>query len=158
MLNTNLTCWKNGGLNTRIVNEMGNLMFQCNSVKFKIIDNEYIFNIEYNNNNYNILLHKDYPFKSPNRIFFNGIDYKQILSIRELRISNYLKKYYGLDCLCCSSIICINNWIPTSNISHIINDINNTRRIKKEILLRMLCDTIKIKYNCEFLNIVEYLF
>ena len=158
MLNSNLIYWKNNGTNSRIVSEIGNLIFQCESVKIEIINDKYNIFIKHNNNNYHMILLKSYPFEIPQFVFFNNINYKKILLMNEPRINNYFKKYYGRDCFCCFSIFCKYNWKPTNNISDIINEINNTIKIKKEILLYILCDTIKNKYNCEFLYIIEYLF
>ena len=158
MLNCDLVYWKNkSSLNSRIVNEMGNLMFQCESVSFKIIDEDYHIIIK-NNNYYEIILSKEYPFKIPKNLFVNKINYRDILKITEPKIKKYLLKYYGLGCLCCSSLMCANNWMPTNYLCHIINDINSMMRIKREIYLYILCDSIKYKYNCEYLNIEEYLF
>jgi hypothetical protein len=158
MLNNNIIYWKvNGGMRGRIVNEIGNLMFQCDSVKFEIINDEYCINIINNNNKYRVILSKDYPFRIPISVEINNKNYKSILCMNEPKINNYLIKLYGKQCLCCSSLMCADNWIPTFNISYIINEINNTLKIKKEIFLNILCDTIKVKYNLEFLNIIDYL-
>ena len=162
MLNTDLAQWKNNCKNitmkSRFVNEIGNLMFQCDKTNFKIINNEYYISIIYKNIIFDIILSNEYPFKIPLSVVINGRDYKKILAVNEPRVNEYLKKHYHTSCLCCTSIMCPDNWIPMYNISHIINDIMNNIKIKHHIFLYMLCDSIKIKYRCYFLNIEEYLF
>jgi hypothetical protein len=158
MLNTDTVYWKKNTIRMRVVNEIGNLIFQCKSVKVETNSDEYTLFIENNNNFYKITLSENYPFKIPIDLYINDIPYKKYLYITDIKIKEYLKLYYGLECLCCSSIMCANNWTPVHNISKILNDIDNTIRIYNEIILRIVCDEIKNKYKCYFLNIVEYLF
>ena len=158
MLNTDTVYWKKNSIRTRIMNEIGNLIFQCKSVKTEFNNENIKLFIESNNNFYKIILSNDYPFKMPIKLYINDISYKKYLYTNDIKIKEYLKKYYGLECFCCSSLMCANNWTPIHNISKIINDIDNTIRINNEIILYILCDEIKDKYRCYFLNIVEYLF
>ena len=161
-LNTDLSLWrnncKNPSMKSRIISEIGNMMYQCDNINLKIINDEYNISIKYKNKIFDIILSNDYPFKIPLSVIVNGRDYRQILSTNEPKINEYLKKYYYIGCLCCFSIMCPDNWMPTYNISHVINDMMKNIRIKRELLLYILCDNIKIKYRCYFLNIEEYLF
>ena len=126
MLNTDLIYWKNDKktncTKNRIINEIGNLIFQCETVNFKFINNEYNISIFYNNHYYDITVPQDYPFKIPEKLYINGTHYKKLLSTTEPKINECLKKYYHIDCLCCSSIMCPAHWSPTFNISKIINN------------------------------------
>ena len=157
MLKTDLSC--KTGKNSRIINEIGNLMYQVDNVNVVNINLNYIITITKFNYRIVITLPREYPFKMPSSVYVNGINYKTMLIMSEKRINEYLVKYYGHECLCCSSIMCPNNWTPMTNTAFIINEIFNTIQIKKEILLRILLNTIKLKYKCEFLIMIEeYLF
>ena len=54
--------------------------------------------------------------------------------------------------------MCADNWSPLYFMSHVINNIDNILKIKRELYLHILCEMIKYKYNCEFLYIDKYLF
>jgi len=156
-LNTDLSI-KPKGINARIVNEFGNLLHQCDSINYKHQNNGLYVTVKINQNSYCLNLSRDYPFKMPTNISYNGLDYYKLLITHSDEAKDCLKRFYYRDCLCCSSMICNSNWMPTINICHIINEINNVVKIKKEIMIRMLCNRIRIKYTCYFAELEKYLF
>ena len=156
MLNTNLSI-KHKGTLCRISHEFNNLMLQCNNVYFEYLNNEFIFSVTINNHKYKFILSSDYPFKPPSQIYYNNITYKKLVSTNTPKIQHYLSKMYGLTCLCCSSFLCGANWTPAITIATMINEINNTLKMKRDLLLYILCDTIKLKHKCEFAYIESYL-
>lgn len=141
----------------RIMNEHMSLLLQGCNVESKHINNEFEFIITFNNNKYKIILPNNYPFVIPTQIYLNGVNYKNKIYINEKRVLACLKKHFGLECLCCSSVLCGANWMPTMSMIHIVNEINNIYIIKKQLLLYMLYDSIKSKYNCEFAYFEKYL-
>lgn len=170
-LNTDIAI-KHKGNKHRISCELNNLFLQSDKLVFetltfpnKIINNveiiannvEYVITVTINNNLYKFILPSDYPFKIPLSIHYNNNNYKNILSTNTPKIKYYLKKIYGLSCLCCSSLSCSNNWTPAISIASIINEINYNVKLKKDLLLYILCDYIKIKYGCSFAYFEYYL-
>jgi hypothetical protein len=95
--------------------------------------------------NINMFFSKCYPFTPPN---------VQLLSIEETNYSDFLcnissnfKEANNDSCLCCSSVICKNNWGPQTHLVDIVKEIikvtNNceleiNKNIKKSIYLKYL--------------------
>lgn len=102
--------------------------------------NEDIFKIE-------ITITNLYPF-SPPKIKINNQSYHYFLQ------SNNLKKINLKKCLCCSSIVCPNNWTPSYGIIHIINEIYNNIYIKKTIVEILHLKKIENKY-LQFESIIK---
>ena len=103
-----------------------------------------------------LFFNKEYPFKIPSRINYNGINWKYYLYLDNKPLTHfYLKFYYN-----CTDykIIDNDNWSPGIKILNIIDCINDTVKIKNEIMYRMLCLKIKYKYGCLDANIESYLF
>lgn len=158
-LNTDLF-FKEKGIKHRISCEINNLFLQCgnnDSVSIEPIDNKYMVKVILNNNTYKFVLPVSYPFKQPEEIFYNNNNYNKILSTNTDKIRYYLIKIYGKTCLCCSSLTCGVNWMPSIPLSALINEINTNVKLKKDLLLYILCDYIKIKYKCHFAYIESYL-
>jgi hypothetical protein len=51
-----------------------------------------------------------------------------------------------------------NSFKLSSGFAILFNEINNVVKIKKEIMIRMLCNRIRIKYTCYFAELEKYLF
>ena len=145
--------------NNRVFNELKELYSIYNNIeicKGESSNNKYIIIKDYNDTIYKIVVDQYYPFKGPLYFFINDISLKTYLTV-PIKLQKYLKILYGKDCLCCSSLLCMNNWQPLCNLKQVIDEYKNTKIIKKNILSYYLCDLIKIKYNCGFANIYEYL-
>jgi hypothetical protein len=158
-LNTDLSI-KVRGIPNRINNEIANLFNQCDFVSSERKGNQIFLKIIKGKNTIEMELPNDYPFKPPKNIFYNGKNYKQSLSNYPQRIQIKLKKFYNISCLCCDTIICGSNWLPSMHTSHIINEIYKFSKIKKEIKIRLICDEVRTKYRClfEFADFEKYLF
>jgi hypothetical protein len=94
------------------------------------------FNIEYNENIIkfrlkNIELHitNNYPFQPP-KVFIKEKPYIEFLIIKSNKIKHILYDYIKYECLCCSSIICPNNWTASYHIQKIIDEISNVNYLK----------------------------
>jgi len=125
------------------------------------INNRYITIITPNRNKLVFTLSEYYPFKPPKELKINNIDYLYLLRNMPHRI-NYLyynpndiyfqekskSQYYSKpSCLCCSTLLCPDNWSPLYTIYHIINDINNHNNIKRYIMYKLILKEIFDYYN-----------
>jgi hypothetical protein len=158
-MNTDLNI-KVKGMSNRINSEINNLFNRSDYVSSERKGSSISLKIKKGKNTYDLDLPSDYPFKSPINIFYNGINYKKNLSDCPKRIQKILKTKYYINCFCCDTIIYGSIWTPSMNTSHIINEIDKIQKIKKEVIIILLCDEIRKKYMClyEFANFEKYLF
>ena len=138
--NDQLELIKMKGLRNRIKNECNILYKEYHNVLISVDEtkNIVIKAVEFINNNartYKFILTIQYPFYPP----------------------KMLKKIKGQDCLCCHSLNCSANWSPAIKLYHIIGEINNTLKFKRDIINLLLADKIKIKNNIPYAYIEEYL-
>lgn len=155
-MNTDLSI-KAKGISNRINNEIANLFNQSEFVSSKRNKNLITIRFIKQENNYQLDLPSDYPFKIPINIKYNGIDYKKSLFTYSDKIKQILKNKYYMDCLCCNTLLCAANWMPSMNLCHIINEMDNMSKIKKEIKIIIICDEIRKKYLCYFAEFEKYL-
>ena len=157
LMNTDLNV-KVKGIPNRINSEIINLYNQSDFVSSERKPKSILITVIKDKNKYELELPSDYPFKPPKNISYNENNYKQTLTNCSQRIRNILKKKYCINCLCCDTIICGSNWMPSMNTSHIINEIDKFSKIKKEIKVILICDEIRNKYLCTFAEFEKYLF
>lgn len=145
---------------TRIINELGTLYVQCNNIKLEKQQENHIITLGYNGRTYHIELCSSFPFKTPEKIKVDGVDYSRIKMMRDVRMKPYLKKYTGYNCICCSSLVCADNWTPATRLASIINEVEFNINLKSKILFHILCDEIRNKYGLtsDFARFEEYLF
>lgn len=139
----------------RIMNEISELYSKNYDNISLIKENNNDIVILRKKNEYKFVLDSSYPFNKPKFFYINNINYSKILSIN-IKLSRYLKKIYGIDCLCCNSLNCNSKWSPCNRLLHFIEEFNKNILIKKDIYQRYICDIIKKKYNCEFADIESY--
>ena len=84
---------------------MSDLYIYENNVSF-IYKDRYIFSF---------LIPNSYPFYPPKNITVN---FKNLL-YHELGNKSVIRKYFNISCLCCKSISCANNWLPTTTLEKI---------------------------------------
>jgi predicted nucleotide-binding protein (sugar kinase/HSP70/actin superfamily) len=94
------------------------------------------------NNNIKILLEKNYPFGKP-KVLINDRAYFFYLKTPSDRVTKLLKKT-GIDCLCCSTILC--DWIITYQINNILREIKKFNKIKRDIKYNIVVQEILNKY------------
>lgn len=93
-----------------------------------------------------------YPFKPPNVMVNTTYNYKQLL----VNINNTLvKETLGLDCLCCSSILC--KWSPAYSISHLIDEISQNLHLKLRSSSINVAHLFTMKTFGHYLPIEEFL-
>lgn len=143
----------------RTMSEVELLYSKCGNVSVVRKNGINTVTVIHNNNQYVIELTQQYPFRVPSRIFVNGIAAKKICYMAGDIFKNYVKRYYGGFCFCCESLLHGEKWTPIYKLIHIINEIEMILMMKKEILLRILCNGIRAKYGCleEFAPFEDYL-
>lgn len=99
----------------------------------------------------------NYPFIPP-KIYYKDNPYISFLKMPTQRFQTALKQFANKECLCCSSFCCREKWSPCFTITHIIEEINNIRKIKKNIILKILIEQIKYKYLVDDIDICSYVF
>ncbi len=92
-----------------------------------------VLTIKDNSNVFKITLHKHFPFKCPQKITINGEPYSSILVFNNPYRKNCLKKLMGIECLCCRSFICNQNWTIQTRLKNVIDEIKENIDINKRL-------------------------
>jgi len=158
MLEPHVDMKMQGPNKTRLLQEIGTLFFQCDSVFLKKLPEMDIIHATIGKNVFKFELCKSYPFRPPLNVFINDVHYNIIKKRMNPKGVAYLQKYKGIECVCCSSILCASNWTPAIRIPYIINEIQDTLIIIKKIEIHLICDEVRKKYKCQFANFEQYLF
>jgi ubiquitin-protein ligase len=99
----------------------------------------------------------NHPFKPP-KLFID----KKLINFHHKNTSesfrNSLIKYTGIECFCCETILCSNNWSPQFTLKDIIYDIYKYRDARNQVVIRIIVDVIKRKYLIDDVNIIEWLY
>ena len=98
-----------------------------------------------------------YPFKPP-KIFIGSEKYTNFFNLKTTRFNSMLKLLTGTDCLCCKSYTCNYNWSPGYRITHLLEEIEKNKKIKKNIINKLLLDQIKNKYLNSDIELESWLF
>lgn len=135
------------------------------NINYETLNTNEIMNIKYNillfpidiNIIVKIVYNNMYPFHSP-KIYVNKCKYANLLKIN---IRKVFQEIYGKEyCLCCTSILCRENWGPTLDTKHIINEIVENILIKSRIVnilhLQKICQKNNI-FNDLYREIKKYL-
>ena len=107
-----------------------------------IINNTYI-------SSFHLVLDKYYPFSPPEVIFFlnNNTDtspqnYIQILGLLNFMNFKINLNNSGLECMCCSTLVCKDNWTPKKSLKNVINEIKiivkEVGKKRKQIILNKI--------------------
>ena len=98
--------------------------------------NKFIFYIDAN-----------YPFKNPEKIFLNNNNYLNTLKlIKPFR--KLLKETSNVECLCCHSLTCQNNWTPCKRLWELVDEGDRVILMKKKIFYLYYARKIA----CDFLT------
>jgi ubiquitin-protein ligase len=89
-----------------------------------------------------LIIPYEYPFKAP-KVFIKKKNYINLL----VNLSKIMYKD-NKTCLCCSSLICSNNWNPQKNIINIINEI----KINLDIYISYLNKNKNLLFSKKILN------
>jgi len=139
----------------RITRELQNLDETCSLMSIELDKNDKeksghvkpVINIYDNSNGliYSLTLDCNYPFRPPN-VKINCIPYYEFLRIKFLPFTENLTKIYKINCLCCSTITCGDNWTPAYTTNHLIKEIRTYKNYKRNLLNKLIADKIKVKY------------
>lgn len=105
---------------------------------------------------YSFVISEHYPFRAP-AIFYQNRPYIDFLRVNPSGTS-LLRKLFGQNCFCCSSINCGENWGPAMKLSAIINEVRTIKMKKRAIIYKMCADIIKRKYLIADVNLDGWLF
>jgi ubiquitin-protein ligase len=133
----------------------GNISIEKNSngdimVELQRLEGNYI-------SKYSFMMPLNYPFMPP-RIRINDQNHYDFCNLHSNRFTTILQYIKGIDCLCCHSHICKNNWAPGLTLDHILKQINEYKKLKYYISLKLLADQIKYKYLVMDINLDSWLF
>jgi ubiquitin-protein ligase len=114
--------------------------------------------------NYNRLIFKlpnNYPFKPPLSLECNGNNYRYSINNMPTRIK-YLynnpgdiyfenklinNKFSNIKCLCCTSLLCSDNWSPAYTLYNILDEITKHNDLKRHIMYKLMLKLIFYKLN-----------
>jgi len=162
----NLDRFQIGSIKKRIVNEL--VEFQA---KGAYINTEYreCFNnfnkpnilitiIPFQDDNiFHFTISKDYPFVPPVEFAVNYKNYKKYLKIESSKTIDELRKFNGINCLCCNTIACGQNWGPALKMQNYINEYYKIKKYRRNIINRLLASKIVEKYLIADINLIEWL-
>lgn len=114
--------------------------------------------IKVNGNNLKFLIPQHYPFRAP-AMLVNGTNYITLLSFSFPDLQQYLQKI-NKSCLCCSTLLCCNNWKPAAKLMDVIDEYENIKMIVNTCLLkkytRLVCYNFNIFAEELVENIIKY--
>jgi ubiquitin-protein ligase len=114
----------------------------------------------YDNNRkklYNFNMSSSYPFHPP-ELSLNQKDYFQYLKNDNHHFQNALYTYKRKNCLCCSSILCGENWSAFMTLKTVIEEVNEFTDICRQIAYIVIVNVIKRKHLNSDINILEWLY
>ena len=107
---------------------------------------------------YEFIIDLHYPFVPP-KIYFQGKSYMDFLKINyDKNEMNLFKKIFGQECLCCHSLNCRDNWSPAITLKKIIEEIYRFKKVKRNVIYKMIIEKIKYKYLINDVDIDSWLF
>uniref|UniRef100_A0A6C0KYR1 Uncharacterized protein n=1 Tax=viral metagenome TaxID=1070528 RepID=A0A6C0KYR1_9ZZZZ len=146
-------------------------LYNATLLDYKLGNKEsYVEVITPNSNTLTFTLPFDYPFKGPSLLTFNGENYRKLLNKMPKRV-RYLyenpndiyynekckiKHFSRPDCLCCSNLLCPENWSPACRIYSVLNEINQHNELKSQIKYKLSFNLIieKFKINPDIVRFV----
>jgi len=141
----------------RIYNEFNSYRCKKNDsssgiLKMTLSHIETVVYFVYKNQKVTVFLNSYYPFNAPKRVVINGIDYNGKINICK-ESKKYFKKYMNINCMCCDTCLCMNNWTPTIYLIDIIDEfllLKNTNSVINNLNV--------IKYNKNIpIEIIKYI-
>ena len=123
-----------------LYNKYNNCVFSCdNYYQNKSYPDKVLIVI--NNIDFVFKLPIHYPFVPP-ELFIGNSKYLNMLRIKLPEL-----KAKGIDCLCCKSLTCVNNWKPSKRIIDILDEFFNNKKLIKNIIYNRFLKGICIKHN-----------
>lgn len=99
-----------------------------------------------------------WPFRNP-LIFYQGRPYIDFLKIpHTLKELTIFKQVTKLNCFCCNSYHCSDNWSPIVTLTKIIDEIKHLKQKKRDVINKLIADKIKAKYLIDDIDLDSWLF
>ena len=117
---------------------------------------QYIVTLSIDNKLYTFILSENHPFKPP-KLLINRRTPNFCYSFNA-KFKDALKKYTGVDCFCCESILCDNNWVAQFTLKDIVADVDRFRRAIRRVIDDIIVQVIKRKYLIDDIPIMEWLY
>ena len=108
----------------------------------------------YNDTMCKFIINNRYPFKPPDA-YINDIPFYKYVRIPKVYIP-YMKILFKKECFCCDTSLCENNWSPAKRLWNIVDEIDNIKKKKRELMYIYFCDLISNKYITYDLNLYQY--
>jgi hypothetical protein len=140
----------------RIQRECQSMQYDYDEIVVGYTDTTFI-SFQRKNNTYFFKISANYPFQKP-ELYINGLDLKYLYDLRTSRFKNLLKYVSGMNCLCCHSLLCKDNWSPSTLFERIISQMEYFKTIKYHIFLKIIADQIKVKYLISDIDLDSWLF
>ena len=119
------------------------------------------YEVEFKNLNdnkyYKFIISNNYPFKPP-KLHINNKPISYYHRVENFEFKKKIKKYTGIECFCCETILCANNWSPNLTFNKVMKEFDHYRDINRQIVVRLIVDIIKRKYLIDDINIIEWLY
>lgn len=106
-------------------------------------------------NYYCFVLPYHYPFNPP-KLYVNSKMYGTGSHMLNEVFRRKLKLYAGIECFCCDSLLCKNNWSPRNTMKDIIEETERYKNACKKVVYSVIIDVIKRKYLNNDINIFRY--
>ena len=150
-------------IKNRVIRELTTLSNVSSSIMFHIDDkkNLPVITVEDNQydsfNVYSFIIDHSYPFRPP-MVLINSIPYINFCRINTVGFCKNLKKVGNIYCFCCNTIIHSVKWSPTIKLSDIIMEIRKFRKMRRDVVNKIISDIIKKKYLTDDINLECWLF
>ena len=136
-LKDNLIGWNQNMKWKRLGREINQIKNKYN-IRLTLTDDKKNFYINFIKFNIQIYVFKDYPFKTPT-MYIGKTNYINTLSISDKNILSEINKKLEkkIKCLCCSTILCPNNWFPSNNILNIVDEYFYYKKIIQDARIKL---------------------
>lgn len=115
-------------------------------ITFKRKNNVYVFSVP-----------PHYPFAPP-KLTINGLDQQSFFNLASIRFTKTLIAVSGIDCLCCDSYLCYNNWNAAKTMNQVIEQIEKYKTFKYLIFVKILIEKIKEKYLHRWIDLESWFY
>ena len=105
---------------------------------------------------YSFILPYHYPFNPP-KLFRNSGKYGTGSHSLNKDFKEKLKLYSGIECFCCDSVLCKNNWSPRNTMKDIIEESERYKEACRKVVYSVIIDVIKRKYLNADINIFQWI-
>ena len=145
-------------INRRLNSEIKQVIDNYDEITFISLEKENIqLMFKRKNNRYVFSIPANYPFVPP-KLTINDINQQSFFNLGSMRFVKMLKYISGIDCLCCDSYLCHNNWTMSTNLNQVIEQIEKYKTLKYLIFVKILLEKIKEKYLHKYIDLESWLF